>query len=81
MILNYSLELGFAQDSTIIKTNQGKTILPLLVKKQKHEEANMEHESKKGNQWYFGYKYHQIIDLKDQLIRFFKLTTASVHDS
>jgi len=38
MILNYSLELGFAQDSTIIKTNQGKTILPLLVKKQKHEE-------------------------------------------
>ncbi len=37
--------------------------------------------TKKGGKSHFGYKLHNIIDRDYELIRRFKTTTASVHDS
>ena len=37
--------------------------------------------TKKGGKSHFGYKFHNIIDRDYELIRRFKTTTASVHDS
>ncbi len=37
--------------------------------------------TKKGGKFHFGYKFHNIIDIDYELIRRFKTTTASVHDS
>jgi len=35
----------------------------------------------KNNEHHFGFKNHTIMDLKYQLIRYFDVTTAAVHDS
>ena len=48
--------------------------------RQKQEEAETEMD-KEGGKSHFGYKLHNIIDRDYELIRKFKTTTASVHDS
>ena len=48
--------------------------------RQKQEEAETEMD-KEGGKSHFGYKLHNIIDRDYELIRRFKTTTASVHDS
>ena len=49
--------------------------------KQKQGEAEMEHWTKKSCKSHFGYKLHSIIDRDYELIRRFKTTTSSLHDS
>jgi len=69
-----------AQDSKIVTTNQGDIRAP-RGDEAKTRRSRDGTRTKKGNQWYFGYKLHQIIDLTHQLIRSFDVTTASVNDS
>jgi len=70
----------YAQDATFIHCNQGSYLAPRGDKARTRRSRDGT-SSKKGNEWHFGYKLHQVMDLKSQLIIFFDTTTASVHDS
>ena len=39
------------------------------------------HQTKKGNQWYFGMKAHIGVDSRSKLIHFVAASAANVHDS
>ena len=80
----YGFEMDLAeeagQDSTIITADQGNYSAPRGAEAltcRSSEGSRV----KKGNQWYFGFKLHQAMDLVYQLIRFFEVTTASAHDN
>ena len=69
-----------AQDSKIITTNQGNYSSP-RGDKAKTRRSRDGTSTKKGDDWYFGYKIHQVMDLDCQLIRAFEVTTASISDN
>lgn len=48
--------------------------------KEKKRDPDM-HQTKKGNQWYFGMKVHVGVDSKTKLIHSVAVTAANVHDS
>ena len=48
--------------------------------KDKQRDADM-HQTRKGNQWYFGMKAHIGVDSRTKLIHAIVVTPANVHDS
>ncbi|MFC4803550.1 IS5 family transposase, partial [Filifactor villosus] len=49
--------------------------------KNQSKQRNMEaHQTKKGNNWYFGYKAHIGVDAKNGLVHSVKVSAANVHD-
>jgi len=71
-----------SQDATFIHSNQ----VHAKADKPRGDEAKTRRSkdgtwTKKGGKSHFGYKLHSIIDRNYELIRRFKTTTASVHDS
>jgi len=70
------------QDATFIQSDPGHA----KADKSRGDEAKTRRGrdgswTKKGDKSHFGYKLHNIIDRNYKLIRRFKTTTASVHDS
>jgi len=69
-----SVNRGTIVDATIINA-------PTSTKnKDKRRDPDM-HQTRKGNQWYFGMKAHIGIDSKTKLIHSVAVTAANVHDS
>ena len=64
---------GTIVDSTLIAA-------PSSTKNQKKERDPDAHQTKKGNQWYFGYKGHIGVDSDTGLINKVETTPANVHD-
>ncbi|PCH59360.1 MAG: hypothetical protein COC05_07100 [Gammaproteobacteria bacterium] len=54
--------------------------LTLTKNKEKKGDPDM-HQTRKGNQWYFGMKAHMGVDRKTKLIHSVAVTPANVHDS
>jgi IS5 family transposase len=72
---------GCIQDATIITSDPGRS-----GNKKRGEEARTRRSkdgtwAKKGEEFYFGYKLHNKVDVGNGLIRAIETTTASVHDS
>jgi IS5 family transposase len=68
------LNRGTIVDATIINA-------PSSTKnKEKQRDPDM-HQTRKGNQWYFGMKAHIGVDSKTKLIHSVAVTPANVHDS
>ena len=65
---------GTIVDSTLVAA-------PSSTKNQKKERDPDAHQTKKGNQWYFGYKGHIGVDKDTGLINKIVTTAANVHDS
>ena len=65
---------GTIVDATIISA-------PSSTKNQSGERDPEMHQTKKGNQWYFGMKAHVGVDSKTKLIHSVVATPANVHDS
>jgi IS5 family transposase len=61
-------------DATIIQA-------PSSTKNLQKERDPEMHQTKKGNQWYFGMKAHLGVDSRTKLIHSVAATTANVHDS
>src|SRR5690625_2810430 len=64
-------------------TNVDATIInaPSSTKNKKGERDPEMHQTRKGNQWYFGMKAHVGVDSKTKLIHSMVATSAKVHDS
>ncbi len=80
--LGLQIKHGMIQDATFIHSDPGHA----KVDKPRGDEAKTRRGrdwtwTKKGGKSHFGYKLHNIIDRDYELIRRFKTTTASVHDS
>ena len=54
---------------------------PSSTKNEKGERDPEMHQTKKGNQWYFGMKGHIGVDSKERIIHSVEVTSANVHDS
>lgn len=80
--LGLKIKKGMIQDATFIHSNPGhaKADEP-RGKEAKTRRSKDGTWTKKGGKSFFGYKLHTIIDKDYELIRRFKTTTASVHDS
>ena len=65
---------GTIVDATLIAA-------PSSTKNQEGERDPEMHQSKKGNQWYFGMKVHVGVDSKTGLIHSASVTSGNVHDS
>jgi IS5 family transposase len=80
--LGLKIKKGMIQDATFIHSDPGHA----KADKPRGDEAKTRRSNdgtwaKKGGKSHFGYKLHSIIDREYELIRRFKTTTASVHDS
>lgn len=67
------LKKGTIVDSTIISA-------PSSTKNKDKKRDPDAHSTKKGNQWYFGYKAHIGVDKDSGLVHTVKATSANVHD-
>lgn len=67
------LKRGTIVDSTLIAA-------PSSTKNKKKKRDPEAHSTKKGNQWYFGYKAHIGADKDSGLVHTVKATSANVHD-
>ena len=65
---------GTIVDSTLVAA-------PSSTKNQKKERDPDAHQTKKGNQWYFGYKGHIGVDKDTGLVNKIETTAANVHDT
>ena len=65
---------GTIVDSTLV-------VAPSSTKNQKKERDPDAHQTKKGNQWYFGYKGHIGVDKDTGLVNKIVTTAANVHDA
>ena len=65
---------GTIVDSTLVAA-------PSSTKNQKKERDPDAHQTKKGNQWYFGFKGHIGVDRDTGLVNKVKTTAANVHDT
>ena len=65
---------GTIVDSTLIS-------VPSSTKNEKKERDSDAHQTKKGNQWYFGYKGHIGVDRDTGLVNKMKTTAANMHDT
>lgn len=65
---------GTIIDATIITA-------PSSTKNNEGERDPEMHQTKKGNQWYFGMKGHVGVDSKEKIIHSVEVTPANVHDS
>jgi IS5 family transposase len=65
---------GTIMDATIITA-------PSSTKNNEGERDPEMHQTKKGNQWYFGMKGHVGVDSKERIIHSVEVTPANVHDS
>lgn len=65
---------GTIVDATIINA-------PSSTKNRRKERDPEMHQTKKGNQWYFGMKVHLGVDSRTKLIHSVVATAANVHDS
>lgn len=65
---------GTIVDATIINA-------PSSTKNQKKERDPEMHQTKKGNQWYFGMKAHIGVDSKTNMVHLVAATAANTHDS
>jgi IS5 family transposase len=61
-------------DATIIAA-------PSSTKNRRKQRDPEMHQTKKGNQWYFGMKAHLGVDSQTKLIHSVAATVANVHDS
>jgi IS5 family transposase len=68
------ISTGTIVDATIINA-------PSSTKNQKKERDPEMHQTKKGNQWYFGMKAHIGVDSQSKIIHAVAATAANVHDS
>ena len=57
------------------------TTAPCSTKNNEKERDPEMHQTKKGNQWYFGMKGHIGVDSKEKIIHSVDVTPANVHDS
>jgi len=64
---------GTIMDATIITA-------PSSTKNNEGERDPEMHQTKKGNQWYFGMKGHVGVDSKEKIIHSVEVTPANVHD-
>lgn len=69
-----SINRGTIVDATIINA-------PSSTKNKKKQRDPDMHQTRKGNQWYFGMKAHIGVDSKTKLIHSVVATAANVHDS
>jgi len=69
-----TLNRGTIVDATIINA-------PSSTKNKKKQRDSEMHQTRKGNQWYFGMKAHIGVDSKSKLIHSVVATSANVHDS
>lgn len=72
---------GTIQDATVITSDPGRS-----GNKPRGDQARTRRSkdgtwAKKGDEYYFGFKFHEKVDVEYGLIRDMKATTASVHDS
>ena len=65
---------GTIVDSTLVAA-------PSSTKNQKKERDPDAHQTKKGNQWYFGFKGHVGVDRDTGLVNKIETTAANVHDT
>ena len=65
---------GTIVDATLIAA-------PPSTKNQEHSRDPEMHQSKKGNQWYFGMKVHIGVDSQSGLVHSASVTSGNVHDS
>jgi IS5 family transposase len=65
---------GTIMDATLISA-------PSSTRNEKGERDPEMHQTKKGNQWYFGMKGHVGVDSKERIIHSVEVTSANVHDS
>ncbi len=72
--LGLQVSRGTIVDATI-------TSAPSSTKNRTKERDPEMHQTKKGNQWYFGMKAHIGVDSRTKLIHSFAATAANVHDS
>lgn len=70
----FKLSRGTIVDATIINA-------PSSTKNREKARDPSMHQTRKGNQWYFGMKGHVGVDSKTKLIHSVAATTANVHDS
>jgi IS5 family transposase len=69
-----AISTGTIVDATIISA-------PSSTKNREHKRDPEMHQTKKGNQWYFGMKGHIGVDSQTKLIHTVVATAANVHDS
>ncbi|MDE3243290.1 MAG: IS5 family transposase, partial [Nitrospirota bacterium] len=69
-----TISRGTIMDATIIQA-------PSSTKNRRKERDPDMHQTKKGNQWYFGMKAHLGVDSRTKLIHSVAATAANVHDS
>jgi IS5 family transposase len=72
---------GSIQDATFITTDPGASGNKLARDNAKTRRSKDGTWAKKGEEFYFGYKLHNKVDVQYGLIRAIETTTASVHDS
>ena len=70
----FTVSRGTIVDATIIRA-------PSSTKNRQKERDPEMHQTKKGNQWYFGMKAHIGVDSRTKLIHSVAATAAHVHDS
>lgn len=70
----FKISRGTIVDATIINA-------PSSTKNKNKERDPEMHQTKKGNQWYFGMKGHIGVDSRTKLIHSVEVTAANVHDS
>jgi transposase, IS5 family len=70
----FKIGTGTIMDATLISA-------PSSTKNEKGERDPEMHQTKKGNQWYFGMKGHIGVDSKERIIHSVEVTSANVHDS
>jgi IS5 family transposase len=68
-----AMKQGTIIDATLIAA-------PSSTKNEKKERDSEMHQTKKGNQWYFGMKVHIGVDSESGLIHSVETTAANVHD-
>ena len=79
--------IGEYLDENGLKVNRGTIVdatiinAPTSTKNKKNERDPEMHQTKKGNEWYFGMKAHLGVDSKTKLIHSVAATPANVHDS
>jgi IS5 family transposase len=64
---------GTIVDATIIHA-------PSSTKNEDHSRDPEMHQTKKGNEWFFGMKAHIGVDSKEKIVHSFRATPANVHD-
>jgi IS5 family transposase len=79
--------IGEYLDENGLKVNRGTIVdatiisAPSSTKNKKKERDPEMHQTRKGNEWYFGMKAHVGVDSKTKLIHSVAATPANVHDS